>query len=1080
MASITSGGGSHYPAIASVPPPAAAADLNTQHQTPDAAKLPAQDPAGVAMTRTRSARKSAEVTRMRLAPGSDPLSAPRSGPAPRAVIGASDQGIGLAGGRVHIWSAQERRWKPTEVTGVAGIKLGANNDQVWVSTLHGELRQVDGEGVPQPPAPFRLPDGVRDFVVSPTAAAVSYISADGQLRRQTGDGPAQHLPLPKAFDGQAASLAQTNNGDLYLASESGQVWVRPARAMLSAGAPAPISEGWARIDDAGGRDPGRPLGQLQILRDGQPGAQDRDGLLHKYDPLKHAWSPTTVHAGSDHRRVFERGEFTSWLNRIGVHPENWNAVSLNAAPRDHARMGLPSSKPGIAGHGDVAALRTTLGLAMRQLSRKQRPHPHVLSGLPSEAQQDVARMLKGAEGAEGADSAALRALALMTNHSDSLPKDAAKANDPDHNALRAVYDFRAQALGRSLGSRPPDEVNKAIAALLRLNVCLPCDHADTLIAMGKVLVDHALVKQAIDAHRAAQTGQARTDPPLSAEKAADVDALFHAGIMDRQQFERTNTVSTSLNAGMSQLSTGLARTLDPVDGKDAQADVERISARLADVVCNLRPGKESIELSFTHSKGFDLEGLWNFFNLNSKTVGVSGKHVLSTNQLPILTPLGTLSHGGTMSVEMSRTDDGVQVVLTDATSTSGSLGLRLQLRLGGVWEKAKGVVTLLAVAGAEGAVIPGGAVADSRSVAMRFKQDDEGKAQQVIADLFSGKVSLTDLVKRADSITNAKGNSFNVNAEGYVHVFAALRGIYGKVVDKPAPGTQFAASNLVVPALDQVSGKINYDSARTVQTGQDGETTHTSKSGVSGTVDFNHVSVIDISTWFSLPFGKDQSAQVQWKVPAILNVISRNLWTNKLEAGDAAVLLRADGALEAASVTVRTREALTRSAQADKPLTPELFPQLGALCTEQPALQQHLDLLNATPALRPSVTLEPTLPAMARMHAHIASLAAKGLPPAKARAEMLAFLSETMSKKDNLRIAHIDVAATRTLPRQSILAFGPLRHVRAQGHTFNEAGSSISIRYDPESGAATGFKVEGNALLGSAVRPNTAALAELG
>lgn len=995
--------------------------------------------------------------------GTDPLASRDNGPLPKVVVGVSDQGIGLAGGQLYAWSAQDRDWKATGATGVANLKLGANNDQVWALHDDGALRRLDADGVPQHEGQFQLPAGVVDFAVSPTAASVSFITSAGLLQRQhAAGGPAERLLPPEGFEGAPASLAQTNNGDLYVASSQGQVWVKPARPAAGSG------EGWSRVGYVSGgkgdKDgkanvaPGR-LGNLQVLRDGSLGAQETNGALCKYDRLKNAWTGTTLHASSAHRRAFE-GQAAGW---------GWNHIRLNGAPRAYSQLGLPASTPSVAGHGDFEAVKDTLRRSMDQLSLKSTHATPALSTLPREVQDAVATALDGADGVDAAAGRVLDTLEHM-DREKKLPRsrDATEVNSPDKNALRAVYNFRTRVLNRTRGSTPPDPVTQRLGDLLNDRVYLPINDSRTMIAMGRMVVDHALVKAAIDQH-------AGVAPTIGTEEAADVAALFDAGMVDADAFKRINALSANLNAGMSSMSPGVVRAAGPVEGKDAQA----IGAQFAELVSNLRPGKESIVLNFSHSKGVDLEGLWMFFNQNSDTFGKAGKTVLSANTLPILTPLGTGSHGGTLTIETSRTETGVQVVLSDASATSVSAGVRAQMRFGGVWQKAKGAVTLLAVTGAEGALIPGVAVSSERSVAMQFNQDDHGKVQQVIADLYSGEVRLTDLLKNADLITNSKGDSYNVNTEGYVHVFAALRSIYGKAPEDPKK-PQWSASNLLVPALDQVSVKGNYGSATQVSRDQDGNTTHQRKSGVTGSADFNHISVVDISTWFSIPYGKDGSTQIQWKVPALLSVLNHNLWTNKIEPQDVTVELGADGALAGASVTMATNDAFLRSKSADRPLTQALFPQLAALVAAQPRVQPFLDTLNASPSLRPAVTLELTPAALAQVHQDVAALAAAGATPEERSARFVALVNKAMSKPDKLRIARIDVGATQSVPEQSILAFGPLRAVRAQSHTFAAAGSSLSVQYDPDTGAATGFKVEGRALLGDAVRPDIGALAALG
>lgn len=1002
-------------------------------------------------------RQSGAAWRQRLS-GSAPVQS-----AANAVVGVSDQGVAVIGGQLHVWRGQQRAWTPCAATGIAGVKLGANNDQVWALGASGALHRVGPDGALSAGGSFQLPAGVRDFALSPTAARVSYITAQGALMQQGRATAAEALVLPEGFGGAPVALAQTRHGDLYVAASDGQVWVTPPSA-TGAGEPA-----WTRIATAPDAPaPSQPQ-QLQILRDGRLGALDADGQLYRFDRLEQAWGVTGQHTDSEHRQAFERRPDAS----------SWNRVGLNAAPLAYAQLGLPSSTPGVAGHGDYSALQDALQRAMDQLSLKEITGMPTLPALPDGQREAITAMLDGAaDGAapgHGVDESTARALASLEQPAYKLPRatDGDKAHQADKNTLQALYNFRSRVLKRE---RATDPVQQQLADLLRRGVYLPLDRPETMVLMGKVLADHALIKQAID--RQDDTRPARPSGAaalLTLEDAARIDVLSKSD-MGGPQFKRINAASSALNAGLGKLNAGMQRTLGPLDADDPAA----VGARFAEQVGNLQPGKESITLSFERSLGFDLEGLWAFFNLSADTIGVKGKHVLSANKLPIVTPLATASHDVKTSLEISRTDSGVQVVVSDGSTTSGSLGGRLQVRLGGVWQKANDKVTLIAVSGVEGAVIPGGSTSDMHSVAMHFNDDDQGRTPRLLADLYSGSVSLMALLAQADQVSNTHGESLNLHLEAYTHVFAALRANYGAPTDKLPEGNLIAASNLVVPALDQLAGRIDYNTSTRVTSDQLGNTRHHASSGVSGSVDFNHISVVDVSTWLSIPLGNNRSTEIQWKVPLMLAVFNRNLWHPKLAPQEASVLLAADGSLAGASVTVATQEALLRSQQADRPLTAELFPQLSALRTQQPGLGRFIDQLNASPSLRPALTFELTPAALDTLRGRIAALAQSGAEGAPAGAELVKMVKEAMCQSANLRLARIDVAAVRALPQQSILAFGPLRAARSQSHTFAQAGSSIALQYDPVNGEASGFEVEGKTLLGPDRKPDLDALASLG
>jgi hypothetical protein len=996
------------------------------------------------------------------------------------AVSVSGQGIGMSGGKLYTWNAQTDSWHASNTNNIQRVKLGANNDEIWAMDANKLVARVQENGTPQAAGSAALPAGTTDFAVSAGGAKTFIANGAVSILRNGAAAPA---PLHPPVDmGSAKSLALTYGGHLHVLSDTGELWTMSSRPPATGGVPnsgdVANPEYWQRLtvnapvnpatplegvlDSAladASRSPTSGLDRLQILRDGSVGAEVH-GKLHRLDGG--AWVPTTLNAKGAREDFYD--SFPSG--------SSWNKVFLNEINPGFFSFGLPASSPGTAGHGDFQLLKQELNSDMRQLSRLVVTPAKPLDKLDDARRNSINTMIAKPDGT-GVDHNAALALTMLEANIDRLPRNtkATKRNNPDHNALQAVLTFRRRILGKSDITAPPDPVSLRIAALLRQDVCLPIDEKKFMIPMGKIVHDHAMLMQAMNEPLKANvdTWDQRIDGVAGDGSTNKVTTLFNSAVVDATQFERTNDASARINSGIQNLNANFVRALREVGNPTPVT----IADKAVEFVDSLKPNKESISLNFNSANGFDLEGLWAFFNLNDKTVGASAAPLIGLNKDPILTPLATFSHGTALGFEISRTDTGLKISINDSYETNASAGLRLQLRFGAVTPQADGKVALIAVTGAEGAPIIGGSVGKNRCVTLEFEQDDNGRVQELVHDLYSGQASLDSLLKQADSVTNSQGKTTKLKGEAYAHGFVALRANYGAERDDIQQGLFLGASNLIVPALEQLSGSRELSWTQSASQSTDGSVTKSQNFAAKSQLDFNHVSVFDVSTWISAAIDPSvgSSTQIQWKVPLFLGVWNKRLWSDQVTPAGSSAHFGADGALTGASISFSTIEAPMRSAQQDRPMTAANFPQLAALTADQPGIQRYLDILNENPQLRPTVTMELTPPATNAVLAKIAGLPV-GLSAEERRDAITGFTTEALNDPTNLRITSIGVAQSSSAPELGIKAFGPLRRVEFQSHTLSREGSSIVVSYDDGAAAATGFRVTGEPLLGEAVKPN--------
>lgn len=1015
--------------------------------------------------------------------GSSP--APQSRPriSQREVVtNVSGNGIALLDGNLFAWNPQSGGWyrSHTGEDGIKSLKLGANNSEIWALANSGNLAIVRDDGSLSPVSRTTLPDTSTDFAVSP-GGSIAYINAGQVSIRFPGADAAIALNMP---DGMNAphSVAITNDGQLYVLSESNRLCAISLRDAAEHAKNAEIPNvtrlNWQEIAigathvssserQTGAAESAGP-NYLSVLPDGRLGACINQQLL-KYENRN--WIP----AGQGGPTAIE----AQYASIPAAKP--WATTFLNKFNASGLRYSLPGN-----GNGDVPSrnnktLKNELAIDFAQLGRVVASAATAggtrFTSLAPQRRTAIENMLHPAPGA-GVDGNASRALDILEANFDKLPKNASiqKLNNPDHNAIQALYTFRRRILGRN----DEDNVGRRLRALLHANVCIPISNKEFAIPVGKMVHDHACLMQAIQEPQQDRFDlwSRRIDGVVRGDTASNlVSTLFKAGIYDQVTYERLSDASMSASNSLQQKNLRLVRQLQSADTSVAG----EVADRLAAAVNSLRPNNEALSLVFSSGAGFDLEGLWAFFNVDAQTVGLKGPNVISFNAKPILTPIATGFKTRDIGVDIARTEKGLRITLSETSGTSASASLRFQWRFGGASPAYKNVVTLIGVAGFEAAPVVGASANNTKRISLEFEHDDNGTLHELVRELCEGNVDLEKLLKSASEVTNSDGQTRKLKGEVYAHGFVAGRALYGQDRSDIAQGLYLGASNLLVPALDQVSVSNEWAWSNSHSRDTNGRKTFSSNATSTGSIDFNHISVLDVSTWISSNIDpqRGSSTQLQWKVPLFLGVWSKNLWSNNVSLGSANAHFQADGQLTGASVTLLANasqshgenlKASISGAPTEGQLTKEKFPSLEALTRQLPGIDKYISILNNTAGARPAVTLELTTAALDTLRAQLLALPRRGSPEAQ-REQINRMTAEALSNPANLRITNIDLHENKSTASPQIAAFGPLRHINSQSMSISKHSASITISY--RGNDAVEFKVAGSLLLGDAEQPES-------
>jgi hypothetical protein len=1059
--------------------------------------------------------------------GHTPPQSPR-GPGPECVVSVSGHGVGLIAGRLRRWNPLTQTWDASSATNIQRIKLGANNSQMWAMDADNRVSRVMPDtGELHTEGAVRLPPGTTDFTVS-YMGRISFIE-DGRVKLMQADAAAALSLTPPAHLGRAKSLSRAGNGVLHVLSESNELWQvstrRPAGGDVSITGAEAQPEYWQRLTSNAFtahplHKPQPVLDRLQTLPDGGLGAMGAKGL-QRFDPASGTWTRTELTADREMDRFYnqfrtepnDRWESTG-LGLLYPNPsslaeqEGWSLSWLMKSIADKrkglsAHIGLPASTAGVAGAGDFQKMQAAMRSDFARMSDSKRAESARLHELHTTARDWCASinvMMHGGSGdtavpAPGSvDYNTAKALEALEKKGADSSWDTTRpwrVLNPDNNVLQVLLMVRWEVLGRpGVDGSGGDPISRRIVKLLNDGWYLPIDAMDDafLVPVGKMLHDHALMMQAVNetadvrkpmselARRMLGVSEAQNVGKLGHDQAAwseridggpgnTVSMLFHRGVVDANRYAQLNDASVQINAGMRDASHKLLRAMTGPDGSEAGAD------KLVAFVGSMRPDKETISLKFGQNGGMDLGGLSLLFNLSdrSKTgVGPFGPSAIPLNSIPVLQALGHLAHASEITLDISRTETGIKVVIGQSGETSGSVGVAA---IWGVGAHTNGDITASGVVGGELGVKGRASNSARQSVALEFTRDDEGKVDQVLHDLFSGQASLETLLERADLVTSSDGETRKRGGELYALLHAFARGNLGE--QSPASENASGSRLQLMPMRDQLSLNRESVSSRTGSQGSDGSRDVAQRESADSKLNFNHFTLADGQYVHQMPLAADAKGQlleIVPKLPLVLSVLSKPLWSTQVSDLGTKVSFAADGSMTVTATFATMGAPIRKLAGTDMPLTVANFPQLAALIAALPDVQPYLDKFNQNPELRATVTMEFTPAALAKVRA--------GLPQAPTEEQLAAVIKELMQDPENLCITDISAKQSNTFETKASFSFGPGRFISNASNGLSRKVAELTIAYDAD-GTATGFKVGGKELLDRFATPDIAELRKL-
>lgn len=984
-----------------------------------------------------------------------------------------------------------------------------------VSRVMPDTAELDTEGA------VRLPAGTTDFAVSFNGrisfiddGRVKLMQADGSAALSLS--PPAHLGRAKSLSraGNGVLHVLSENNELWQVSTQ-----RPTGGDVSITGAEEQPEYWQRLTSnaftAHPLDKPQPvLDRLQTLPDGGLGAMSTEGL-QRFDPASGTWTHTELTADRDMDRFYAQFE-TKPNDRWGstglglLHPnpsslaeqEGWSVSWLMKAIADKrkglgAHIGLPTSTAGVAGAGDFQKMQAAMRSDFARMSNSKRSESATLSTLSelSAAARDWSTSINAMMHGGSGDTAVPAPGSVDYNTAkalDALEKKGADPSwdtippwllfNPDYNALQALLMVRWKVLGRppaGVDGSGGDPISERIRKLLNAGWYLPIDAMDPafMVPVGKMLHDHALMMQAVnetadvrkpmhdqpaltmrDAKQAATGGNLGHDQGAWSERidggpGNTVSTLFHCGIVDASHYAHLNDASVQINAGMRDASHKLLRAMTGPDTPGADTGADKLVA----FVGSMRPDKETISLKFGQNGGMDLGGLSLFFNLSdrSKTgVGPFGTSAIPLNSIPVLQALGHASCLKEITLDISRTETGIKVVIGQSGETSGSVGLAA---VWGVGAHTNGDINASGVVGGELGVKARSSNAARQSVALEFTQDDEGKVEQVLHDLFSGQTSLETLLERADLVTGSDGETRKRGGELYALLHAFIRGSTREQsqVSENSSGLRLQG----MPIREQLSLNSESVSSRTDSQGSDGSRDVAQRDSAESKLNFNHFTLADGQYVKQVTLDADDKGrllEIIPKLPLVISVLSKPLWSTQVSDLGTKVSFAADGSVATVTATFATMEASIRQFGTDKLLAEKNFPQRTALIAALPGVEPYLRKFDDNPRLRPTVTMKFTPAALEKVRA--------GLLQAPTEEQLAAVITPLMQDPENLCITDISAKQSNTYETNASFGAGPLRYSSNASNGLSRKVAEIAIVYDAD-GTATSFEVGGKELL---------------
>jgi O-acetyl-ADP-ribose deacetylase len=423
-----------------------------------------------------------------------------------------------------------------------------------------------------------------------------------------------------------------------------------------------------------------------------------------------------------------------------------------------------------------------------------------------------------------------------------------------------------------------------------------------------------------------------------------VTALYGRDFLNVDRAQKSMNTFERYKQDITNRSSGLYRLLT---AQGTMPNFISPSEAIPRFVMSMNPG-EGIAIPLNRGGGFDMEGWSQFVKVLKDLVLDWGAVGVQVNAVePVVQATG--SRGYTFAI--TRTETGVQ--LTYAKSSAFNvvpIGAKVQQGIG-IHAKANSTV-VFAYAGVNIKFKGGYDARFDNMSTFHIEQDDHGRVQNVLHDLFEGRLSYTDLLKLSDAGTNARAQL--AKFAGSVDIEPLLAS--GAVVVNPLLDRHDQLKLILAPAVLQLNLAGTFTTGRS-SVWSAGKTHSVQKvRAFDPTVHFTLILVVELQyarvddveaglhRGDIIPNGREN----QFKLPAWIMVMQKQLWGRALMCNGFTMHFDKQGRLAGATKSMSVRPSRQNNWVTDDKLNVNhLFgkkkvPQLARLMNDYPQHREKL------------------------------------------------------------------------------------------------------------------------------------------
>lgn len=593
------------------------------------------------------------------------------------------------------------------------------------------------------------------------------------------------------------------------------------------------------------------------------------------------------------------------------------------------------------------------------------------------------------------------------------------------------------------------------------------------VLTAKMAHDLAVLKRAKDTVSRADASQVDR---LCREHAASVDGgegnriseLFRKGFVNldraRHSLKAMDSIMRALQPGHSMyramVMQGALRDAEPVE-----AYIRKWQ--------KMKPG-ESITFKFSQMFAIDMDGMGNVFrtsNRNEDGVGI-GPLNLFLNLVPNVQPIPGVTYTRETNLGITKTADGVELSFGKGVDAELKVAAKLMWGAGAVGK----LESLIGVLYGGFEVIPGVSVSrkSDGTVVLKVKQDDEGRVQNLLRDVFSGAVSPYDLLNVCVVAKTKRGVTKSVAGMVDAHALAAAVGILGLGQDR---------GKAILATLAQLSGSAKYTWGGTKEEGP-GTNSDVHVSKFDPLLQGKQINVAELQYSRIEQTDNPQSSggrindgfENEHKIPVYIKVFIKNLWGKEATTDGFSIRRDEQGAIQGVDLVVHTvdtpvskvlsRLKIHKARNGGNAFNEKNLPPLGALLEQMPEVREHAEIVRKA-GRQVHMQLELT-PAALRQVKELNQ-------PARSDA-VKDLVSRLVADPENLRVVEIKVDSTKTYKTGAFLGFNLLRLRRTAENSFQSNVAKIKVIHDDAAGTPPQAEIGGSLLLGRNERPDFAQL----